>query len=212
MHAYKKETGKNILLEGCWLKKDRKKQTNVWKQSNIYNLALKNGNLKYKSICEIRDFYKWFDSERKKQGHEMRGVGVATIAIGQLSKLDKNLICILIIRNKEVIDFANQGAKKVLEFAFPLLKEIYFSKLLINGEEAINWDLTNGKEEQCKILDPLYVELSDEALCKLERMAKGKGIFCFGVPKGLKYEGSLNDCESRFNHAVNKLLPYYMNH
>ena len=28
--SYKKETGNPSLLEGCWLKKDRKRQTKIW--------------------------------------------------------------------------------------------------------------------------------------------------------------------------------------
>ncbi|NQU53632.1 MAG: hypothetical protein HQ522_13945, partial [Bacteroidetes bacterium] len=61
LKAYQKETNNSTLLDGCWLKKDRKKQTEVWKLANTYNLFQNNGNLKYKTIREIRDFYVLFD-------------------------------------------------------------------------------------------------------------------------------------------------------
>ncbi len=41
-------------------------------------------------------------------------------------------------------------------------------------------------------------------------MAKGKGLFNLGVPKELKYEGEIDDCQSRFEHGVRKLLPFYI--
>lgn len=43
-------------------------------------------------------------------------------------------------------------------------------------------------------------------------MAKGKCIFKLGVPKKLRYEGDLLDCNDRFNHGLNKLIPYYIHH
>ena len=75
LSAYKKESGNLFLQDGSWLKKDRKSQSDVWKQANIYNLAQVNGNLKYQTISQIRDFYLWFDIQRKKQGHEIEWIG-----------------------------------------------------------------------------------------------------------------------------------------
>ncbi len=92
LKSYQKETGFTLLQEGCWIKGDRKQQTLVWKQANLFNLSIENGNQKYQSISQIRDFYLWFDVERKKQGHEIKGVGIAAIAAKQLSKLDSGII------------------------------------------------------------------------------------------------------------------------
>ena len=210
LKAYKKGTGNSTLQNGCWLKKDRKRQTQVWKQANIFNLSIVNGNLKYTSISQIRDFYKWFDAERIKQGHEINGVGVASIAATQLSKIDCCIIRIFIVRNKEIVQFANKGSQKVFEFAFPLLNSIYYSEEVLVGEKAKNWDIKNGTFEQCKILEPLYSELSFKALYRLEKMAKGKGVFNLAVPKELKYEGEIDNCQTRFEHGKNKLLTYYL--
>jgi len=209
--TYQKETGYSILQDGNWLKKDRKKQKKVWQQANLFNLKAINGNQKYQTIRQIRDFYLWFDIERKKEGHEIVGVGVAAIVADQLSKLNNGFIRIFIVRNKEVVKFANEGSELVFEFAFPLLKEVCFSDEVIKGEDAVSWSLRNGEIEQCQILEPLYKDLSPKALHKLNKMAKGKGIYSLGVPKSLRYTGNIEDCQTRFEHAINKVLPYYIN-
>jgi hypothetical protein len=211
LKAYQIETGNPILINGCWLKKDRKKQTEVWNKANVFNISVTNGNLKYRTISQIRDFYYWFDAEIKKKGHEIKGIGIASIAANQLSKMDNFLIRFFIVRNKEIVLFANNGSHKVFEFAFPLLKDVYFSKEIIKGEKAKLWDLTYGEIEQCKILEPLYHKLTFKAIYRLEKMAKGKGVFNLGVPNKLKYEGKIDNCQTRFEHGKNKLSPYYLN-
>ncbi|TGD57953.1 hypothetical protein [Flavobacterium humi] len=207
LKCYQKETGNLTLQQGCWLKKDRKKQNDAWKQANAFNISVENGNLKYKTISQIRDFYAWFDAERKRQGHEIQWISVAGIVTRQLSKLDAGIIRFLIVRNKEVVAFGNEGSQKVFEFAYPRLREVYFSKNLITGTDADQWDLAYGTAEQCDILEPLYRKLSPRALRKLDRMAKGKGLFTFGVPKKMRYVGSIEDCHDRVQHGMDKILP-----
>ena len=209
LKSYKKETGNSSLLEGCWLKKDRKRQTKIWKQANKYNLNIENGNKKYQTICQIQAFYFWFDQERKKQEQEIKWAGIAAIAAGQLSKLDIGFIRVIIVRNTELVDFAHEGSEKVFAFALPQFKKIYFSNKITTGKDAEKWDKKFGMREQCEILEPLYQMLSKKAISKLERMAKGKGIFRLGVPKELRYEGEIDNCQARFEHGINKLLPYY---
>lgn len=212
LRFYFRETGNETLQNGCWLKKDRKKQTAIWDSANIYNLLLEDGFKKYQSIKQIRDFYRWFDEKRKQQGHDIKAAGVAGVVANQFSKFEIDFIRVFIIRNKEIVNFAFTGSELVFEFAFPLMKEIYFSPELITGVNAQNWSLINGKAEQCEILEPLYTEMSPKALNRLEKMAKGKGIFFLGVPKKLRYEGDITDCNQRLNHAINKVLPYYLKH
>ncbi len=210
LKAYQKVTEKNSLMAGHWLKKDRKRQSEVWKQANSYNFTQESGNLKYKTISQIRDFYLWFDIERKKQGHEIEWIGIAEIAASQLSKLDCGFIRTFVVRNKEVVAFANEGSKEVFKFAFPLLKDIYFSSEPFIGKSAENWLLDYGRNEQCQILNPIYDKLSPKALHKLERMAKGKGLFALGIPKELRYVGDIKDCQSRFEHGAYKIRTYYL--
>jgi hypothetical protein len=209
LKSYQKETGNIDLSEGNWLKKDRKKQTDTWVQANKYNLTMENGNQKYSTICQIRDFYLFFDEERKEQGHEMKWIGICAIVTGQLSKIDNGFIRTCIVRNKEVVQFANEGSQKVFACGFSELGKVYYSNYILKGEDAIDWDKKYGLSEQCEMLDSLYINLSLKALGKLERMVKGKGIYNLGVPEALKFEGNLDDCKSRYNHGMNKLIPYY---
>lgn len=209
--SYKKETGNEELAEGNWLKKDRKRNTDVWKQANIYNLNIENGDDKYKSVSEIRDFYTWYDSQIIKKGSEIKWIAVASIVAGQLSKLDNGFFRVFLVRNKEAVKFANEGSKKVFEFAFPQMHDIYFSDIPLKGDLALEWDRNFGTKEQCEILEPLYNNLSDKAIRKLDRMARGKGIYNLGVNRKLKFEGDIKDCTSRYEHGLNKVLPYYIN-
>ncbi len=211
LNTYQKETGNSTLNVGCWIKKDRKDQTKVWKLANEFNLNIKNGNLKYKSISEKRDFYLWFDQEIKIRGNEINWIGIANIAANQLSKFDNFFIRLFIVRNKELNQFVNNGSEVVFSFAFPQLKEVYFSNQILTGKEAKIWDQDYGLKEQCEILEPLYDNLSEKALKKLERIAKGKGIYSIGISRNLRYNGKIDDCKLRYEHGLNKLLPNYLN-
>lgn len=210
LRVYKKETGFSKLKEGCWLKRDRKNQTIIWHQANLFNLQSSTGHLQYKSIQQISDFYNWFDTERKKQGHEILWIGISSIATGQLAKIEHFGIRTFIINNKNIVQFANDGSLAVLKYAFPQLKRVYFSTEIIKGNAAKNWDLKFGQKEQCIALDSCYLKLTAKDLHKLERMAKGKGIYNLGIPKKLRFEGKIENCNDRFEHGLNKLIPYYL--
>lgn len=207
LKTYKKETGILILEQGCWLKKDRVKQNTVWKNANEFNL-INNNYKKYQTINQIRDFYIFTQKEIALKGHEVNWISAAATIASQFSIMQKDLIRILFIRNKKVIKFANEGSKKVLEFSFPKLKNLYFSEEILTEQSAKDWDYNLTLEEQCDILNPIYQTLSKKTLKKLERMAKGKGIFGLGVSKKIRFEGEINDCKSRYNYTVYKLIPY----
>ncbi len=202
--SYQKETNQSSLAEGCWLKNNRKQHDAVWNKANLFNLSVENGDLKYQNISQIRDFYIWFDLEIKKQGHNIKWIKTAGIVADQLSKLDCGFIRIFVVRNKEIVTFANEGSKKVFAFAFPQLKHVYFSETILKGGAAKDWDRNYGIKEQCIILEPLYEKLSKKALWKLDRMAKGKGFFVFGVSKEWRFTGSIEDCKARFEHGMSK--------
>ncbi|WP_141107239.1 hypothetical protein [Lutibacter flavus] len=207
LKAYQNETGNTVLKDGCWLKKDRKKQTIIWKNANVFNL-INNEFKKYKTIDQIRDFYLFTQQEISLKGHEVNWIHAASTIATRFSIIEKDFIRIFIIRNKEVIKFTDEGSKEVFEFSFPKLKELYFSKEILKGSIADTWDQKQAKKEQCIILEPIYKKLSKKALKKLERMAKGKGIFSLGVSKKIRFEGEIHDCNSRYNYTINKLIPY----
>ncbi|WP_027419249.1 hypothetical protein [Crocinitomix catalasitica] len=211
LKTYQKTTGNETLKAGHWLKKDRKKGSEIWQAANLYNLQSDSGFHKYQSIAEIRDFYRWFDVIRIERGHEVKWIGLAAIAAKQLAKLDRTLIQGIIVRNKELQQFANKGSKTVFEYAFPLLKTLYLASEKIEAKAAHEWIVEYGRNEQCHILEPLYQSLSIKSLKQLEKMAKGKGIYNLAVPNAIKYKGEIENCEDRFQHGMQTLLPYYLN-
>ncbi|PCH75914.1 MAG: hypothetical protein COB98_07715 [Flavobacteriaceae bacterium] len=206
---YRKVTGERVLKEGAWLKKDRNRNRKTWKTANSFNLNSPKGFEKYQSVSQIRDFYAWFDAERIDQGRLFKSAGIAEIAAKQLSKVDQGCIRFFIVRNSEVVRFVNEGSKQVFEFAFPLMQERNFSTSKLSKVEAVTWDKNNGFHEQCEVLSFLYSNLSYKALKRLEKMAKGKGIFKFGVPKRLRFTGDISNCEHRFLHGATVLLKEY---
>jgi hypothetical protein len=211
IRAYKKETGREDLAEGHWLKKDRKRNTLVWKAANAFNISNEEANLKYKSIHQIRDFYIWFDEVRKEKKHEINWVGIAAIAAGNLAKLDNSFVKIFVTNDKEIQAFAEQGSREVFDFAIPELKKIYFLEQPKVGQEAQKWDYKYGRIEQCDILSTIYNNLSDKAIKKLQKMAEGKGIYSLVIPKELKFKGDLKNCETRYDYSINTLVEYYKN-
>lgn len=207
LKQYRKETGNAALAAGCWLTKDREQNTATWQKANTYNLSLPNGHQKYKTISQVRDFYLWFDEERKKQGHEIKWFGVTAIVENQFSKLDSWLVRTFIVPNKEVQNFAHEGSMKVFEYSFPQMANVLVSRELIQGKTAEQWDLEHGTDEQCTVLEPLYGKLSAQGFKKLERIAKRKGLYGLFIPKELEYEGNLADCHVRVEYGLKKLIP-----
>lgn len=204
---YRSKTGNDTLTEGVWLEKDRKRNTDVWQKANAFNLQLPEGNLRYKTIAQIRDFYEWFDSERIKKGHQIEWIGIAANVASQLSILDNQVVCKFIVRDRNVLKFAHDASKKVFAYAFVQMREVFSMNESLTGLAAKNWDADYGRVEQCEILEPIYESLPAESIQKLEKMAKGKGIYRFGVPKGMEFEGNIKSCQDRIFHAVNKVLP-----
>lgn len=209
IRQFRKRTGKLELDSGAWLKQDRKKNSKTWQAANLYNLKQEGGYTQYKNIRQIRDFYKWFDAERKKIGHETTMAGVAAIVANQLSYLENWFIRKLIVNDKYIIHFGQQGSHDVIRYFFPYFRELIMTTQPIRGEAAKQWDYEKAKEEQCNIVEKIYLQTPPKSVKKLQRMAKGKGIFRFGVPSCLKYEGEILDCKARYEHAFLKLRTYY---
>lgn len=210
LKVYKKETDQDNLANGNWLKKDRKRNTRVWQAANAFNISNKQANLKYTNIHQIRDFYRWFDEDRKEKKHETNWVGIAAIAADNLSKLDNVFVKIFVTNNKEIQAFAKNGSRKVFDFAIPELKKIYGLENPIVGNEAEKWDYKYGKIEQCDILSSIYNNLSEKAINKLQKMAEGRGVYSLVIPKELRYKGNLKSCETRYEYSVSKLLKFYL--
>lgn len=87
------------------------------------------------------------------------------------------------------------------------MKFIYFSETIIKGEKAATWSSDYGLKEQCVVLEPFYEKLSPKALKKLDRMAKGKGIYCFAVPKTYVMKEALKIVKFVTNTESRKYFP-----
>jgi hypothetical protein len=207
LRTYKKSTGKEVLSNGNWLKKDRKRNTEIWQKANEYHLSNLNPAA-YTNIEQRRDFYKWFDEWRLEKGHEIEWVGVAAIVAGQFANTENWFVQKFVIRNQAIIDFAATGNQTILNDVFPELQQVYFSDSLLIKEAAEIWDSTYGYREQCVIIQPFYEKQDKKAVDKLRKMAKGKGIFFFVVPKSIRFKGDITNCEDRFKHG-NIVLPKY---
>lgn len=208
--AYQEATGQILLANGCWLKSDRKQKTEIWDQANSHNLMLEKGYLKYTTARQKRDFYAWFDATRIECGHETKWFGLAQIALGQLARMENGFIRKVIVRNKEIEGFVEDGCTAAFEYAFLKMRELYTAEAAITGQAAADWDEQCGRTEQCEVLDSFYRNLPEKAFMKLERMAKGKGIYRLGLRKKLRYTGDIYVCELRYQHGMDKLLPHYL--
>ncbi|TYA85699.1 Insecticidal toxin complex protein, partial [Seonamhaeicola marinus] len=50
-----------------------------------------------------------------------------------------------------------------------------------------------------------------KTLKTIDKMAQGKGIYTFIVPKEVAFSGDLSDKENRYNYAINTLRTYCIN-
>ena len=57
LQHFQKETNQISLTPKDWLKSDRKQNTSIWQQANVYNLN-NNHPEEYLTIKQRRDFYK----------------------------------------------------------------------------------------------------------------------------------------------------------
>lgn len=209
LRTYKNTTGNESLTAGHWLKKDRKRNTETWKAANQFHITKMNGAAAYKTIKQRRDFYRWFDEWRIGKGHEIEWVGVAAIVAGQFANTENWFVQKIIIRNQSIIDFAANGNRTILNDVFPELQKVYLSESLLIGTAAAEWDATYGYREQCVVIQPFYEKQTEKAINKLRKMAKGKGVFVFVVPKSIRFKGDITNCEDRFQHGKVVLPKYY---
>lgn len=212
LKAYQKSTGQETLAKGHWLKKDRKRNTQQWQNANLYHLEREKGYEAYTTIKQRRDFYKWFDEWQTQQGHELQWVGAAYIVAGQFANTETWFVRTFVIRNVDILNFAQQGNQAILNDVYPELQKIYQSDILLTGEAATKWDSEYGYREQCVIIESFYEQQDEKVIQKLDKMATGKGIFRFVVPKSIRFQGDITNCEDRYKHGKEVLPLYYQQH
>lgn len=212
IRKYERSKGTSILTEGDWLKKDRKRNTEAWKQANRYNIKAADGYTHYTSFAQKRDFYKWVDAETHQQGHEVKWAGNAYFISQRLVYLDNVFVRALIIHDRRFMTFVHNSNDRILEYILPELSKLYEMQKPLKGETACNWDSTVIYKEQCSVLDTLYQQQPERVLKRFGRMASGRGIYVFAVPKKLRMHGNIKDCVTRCRYGLHTMEILYKEH
>lgn len=203
--AYQKETGLEQLGPMDWLKKDRKRQTMVWQQANLYNLEHQLPQ-EYSSIKQRRDFYVWLNETLEEQGYEVIWPRMAHF-------ISKKLVMVkafpyAIFTGKEIKSYAEMGSETVFNACFKDLGQL-FKGTVLKGDDALIWDQEILKMEQYQWLAPIYEDVSPKTLHTIEKMAKGKGFYGLVVPKPIRFQGDITQADIRYQYALETLRPYF---
>lgn len=209
MMQYKQVIGKQKLEPGHWLKSDRINNTATWREANKYNLIKQDCHRKYTNFAQKRDFYRWVDNTRKTKGHEVMWAGVAELVTKRMVPVDNKLVRMLFIRNKKFVSFVSQSNTLILQNICPDLDEMCNGIKPLKGEDARHWDSVIIYKEQCLVLDSLYKKQSKAVLKKFNRMANGKGIYSLVVPRAMRMNADIRDCENRCHYGLYTAVNYY---
>ena len=210
---YMMQTGKTELGKGDWLISDREQNTSRWDSANKYNLQQAKGFEEYKTITQRYQFYRWMDDTVRKQGHEVKWPGAASVVAGQMAALDyeSNVFFLPNDVADKIVQFGNAGNKAIFNDVFPELRALYNEGLkghIYKGEEAHNWDVQRLTREQRDIVDPIYKLQSPRVIEVLTDMAEGGGRFFPAYDPSLSFHGNdIGDWKQRFDHGMNVVVP-----
>jgi len=209
LKQYQKATHETNLSPSDWLSSDRRRNSLVWQHANAYNL---NHNLpaEYQTIKERRDFYEWIDLEFKAKGHAVVWQKMAYYISCKLRLLETFPHCAL--TTKKVKVYAHQGSEVVFKNAFENLRNCFNSVEVLKDEDALEWDKMMLHEEQFVWVESIYQIIDERSLKHIKRMAEGKFLYAFVVPKAIKFKGDISNPEERYIYAFEILRPYCQNH
>ncbi|MCX7550231.1 Insecticidal toxin complex protein [Xanthomarina sp. F2636L] len=205
LKKYQELFGNIQLAPSDWLCKDRKNNTLVWQQANVYNLE-NNLPLEYETIQQRTDFYLWLFKTLDKKEQEVVWPKMAHYISNKL-EITHSFPFNIFIR-KEVKRYATKGSETVFIKAFGRIKELYFSESILKSDNALTWDEAIIHEEQYIWLQEIYNEIDPKTLKTIDKMAKGKCVYKFMVPKEVVFSGDLSNEENRYNYALNTLRVY----
>ena len=205
LRYYQKTTKLHLLSASDWLKKDRKRNTNVWQNANRYNLK---NNLPedYTTIKQRRDFYAWYYFEITNAGHQVVWPSMAHFITSKL-----RLLCafpLSIFTSKDVKEYALKGSEDVFNQSFIRLNNLLQNPKILTDTKAKKWDEIVVHLEQFVWLEAIYKYMPDSSLKTIESMAKGKFLYSIAVPKDVKFVGSIKSAMDRYEYAINILKPY----
>jgi hypothetical protein len=203
--AFKTETHLYKLPKSDWLASDRKNNTLVWKDANLYNL---NEILpeEYETIKQRSDFYLWYYTEIENKGHEVIWPKMAFFISSNL-KLVKTFPYQLLV-TKSIKSYAIIGSETVFAAAFKDLKKMFYSEEILVDEAALEWDEYMLYKEQFEWLVPIYRDISEKNLKRIARMAKGKFLYGLLVNRKVRFKGDISKANDRYSYAILTLRPY----
>ena len=226
MKAFRKATGNKKLGSGDWLTKDRKSNSEVWKNANSYNLQQEKGFEEYTDIEQRASFYSWFQDASETKGFETKWAGAASqvaFAINELAKPSMMGINVKLVAKQlnytsdAAIAFSNTGNKMIFEDVFPKLKTLYNGPAIV-GQEAFSWDAMALSQEQ-NLIQPLYATTKDFGTIS----AASKQLFAFSPQlawlkdiniKPFPTNGNLMDVSQRWAYGMqgmgHKVFPSQM--
>jgi len=205
LKAYKKVTHKDSLSPSDWLKKDRKQNTIVWQKANAYNLS-KNLYKEYETIIQRRDFYSWIHSDLKQKGHEVLWPAMAYFISNKLRLV--NTFPYGLFTKKSIKLYSKKGSEMAFDNAFVTLAELYASKTILTGKQALKWDEALLYKEQYFWVESIYKTIDSRSLKTIERISKGKFLYGLALPKSIRFKGDISNAKTRYDYAVNTLRNY----
>ncbi|MBK7764412.1 MAG: hypothetical protein IPI46_13880 [Bacteroidetes bacterium] len=204
--------------KGDWLRSDRENNTDIWGNANKYNLQQKDGYNQYNSIEQRAGFYGWYAVQEDLRGGETKWAGAAYIVAKQMTLMDifyKNgdLQMLYGAKNaKDLNSFANAGNKAIFNDVFDNLRD-NLNEAAKKGEAAQKWDMQTLHREQFDIVQPIYeawVKYNPKLNNYLQEFASYKGLSSvMRMPTQLKFEGNILKAQDRYNHGMNKVVPFY---
>ena len=192
--------------DGHWLVSDRLNETGVWHNANLVNLQKTYGYNEYTTITQRTAFYGWFTEQITQRGYETNWPGAAYIVAGQMSHLDNWLVAYLV--GDDVVKFGNEGNKAIFNDVFGKLSKLYNGPVL-KGQVALKWDNDVLYNEQFIVVQPIYERQSTSTISILTKMAKGQGIYGFGVTGPLRFDGDILNPKDRFSHGATKVTNFF---
>lgn len=205
LKSFQLETGNENLQQSDWLQKDRKNNSLIWQQANRYNLD-NNRPLEYETIQQRTDFYLWLYKVLDKKKSDVVWPKMAHFISNKLENI--NSFPFNVFTKRDVKLYATKGSETVFVNAFSKLKILYFSEFILKKEDALTWDKAIIDEEQYVWLEDVYREIDSKTLKTIDKMAKGKCIYRFMVPKEIEFTGNLSNAENRYSYALKTLRVY----
>ncbi len=205
LRIYQKTTKLENLGAADWLKSDRKHNTKTWQRANAYNLK-HNLSEEYKSISQRRDFYNWIHSELQNKGHEVLWPKMAHLISSKLHLVE--VFPYNMFTKKKIKIYSNEGSVVVFEKAFPLLNGIMNAEMSLKGKEALEWDQDILYKEQYLWLEKIYASVDVKTIKTIGRIAKGRFLYGFVVPKAIRFNGDIAMAKMRYDYAVHTLREY----